>query len=85
MADGSTAKKQPKYVLKVNELTFADIRFFSMMSNSMVMDYEVIEWMDRLVEGGVMHLKRSEFTAVYREIAEQYYNLENPTDNEGKA
>jgi len=84
MTDGSKAKK-PKYVLKVNELTFADIRFFSMMSNSMVMDYEVIEWMDRLVEGGVMHLKRSEFNEVYRDIAQQYYNLENPTDAEGKA
>jgi hypothetical protein len=83
---GSTsAPKAPKYVLKVDELTFADIRFFSAMNQGQLTDVEVIDWMDKHIEGGVMHLKRSEFNDLYEEIWRQYYGVENPTDKEGKA
>jgi len=84
MSDGQKAK-QPKYKLKVDELTFADIRFFSMVGEGLIRDHEIIEWMDKNIEGGVMHLKKSEFDAVYNEILKQYYNVGNPTDTEGKA
>jgi len=85
MSDGKKQAYTPKYKLKVDELTFADIRFFSMIGEGLILDYQVVEWMDKLVEGGVMHLPRSEFNTVYNDIARQYYNVGNPTDNEGKA
>lgn len=84
MATGDQAKK-PKYRLMSEDLTFADIRFFSQMQSGELTDAQVVDWLDKHVEGGVLHLKRSEFNDLYAEVFRQYYNIENPSDSEGKA
>ena len=73
------------YKLKRNELTFADMKFMSLMRSGGVTDAEAVDWLDRVVEGGVMNIPFDEFNEVFTQVYKQFYNIDDPEDNSGKA
>jgi hypothetical protein len=78
-------KKAFLYKLKRSDLTVADMKFMSNMRNGGVTDAEVVDWLDRVVEGGVMHIPLDQFPDLYAEVYKQFYEIDDPEDASGKA
>lgn len=73
------------YKLKQSELTFADMKFMSLMRSGGITDAEAIDWLDKVVEGGVMNVPLDQFNEVFTQVYKQFYNIDDPEDTSGKA
>ena len=78
-------QKQYLYKLKKDALTLKDMRIMWSIRSGEANDKEIVEWLDTVVEGGVENVPMNSFGKLYEEIFEQFYDIDDPKDNEGKA
>jgi hypothetical protein len=83
----TTNKPQKEYLykLKRSTLTLKDMKTMWAIRQGEMNDKDIIEWFDKVVEGGVEHIPLSEFGTLYGEIYEQFYEVDDPKDETGKA
>ncbi len=80
-----TKANQFVYKLKRSELTLKDMKFMSQMRSGGVTDAEVLDWLDHVVEGGVMNIPLDQFEKLFEEVYKQFYQIEDDAVEEGKA
>lgn len=81
----SDKPKQYLYKLKRSTLTLKDMKFMWLVRSGEANDKDIIEWLDRVVEGGVENVPMEDFNRLYVEVYEQFYNIDDPKDESGKA
>lgn len=73
------------YILKKAQLKLPDMKIMWRIRKGDANDMEIVDWLDTVVEGGIADISMDDFGKLYEEIFRQFYNIDNPVDEEGKA
>jgi len=79
------SNQQYLYKLKKEKLKLPDMRTVWRIRKGEANDAEIIDWLDQVIEGGVANIPLDDFPKVWEQVVVQFYDLDNPKDQEGKA
>ena len=79
------SNQQYLYKLKKEKLKLPDMKTVWRIRKGEANDAEIIDWLDQVIEGGVAHIPLDDFPKVWEQVVIQFYDLDNPKDQEGKA